>query len=66
MIECRAAVTWAVNEPFKMEQVLVAPPSAGEVRVKVTASGVCHSDLFFMRGGAGPVFPCILGHEGKH
>lgn len=41
------------------------PPKAGEVRVKIIASGVCHSDLFFMRGGAGPlVFPCVLGHEG--
>ena len=43
----------------------MATPKAGEVRIKIVASGVCHSDLFFIRGGAGPlVFPCILGHEG--
>lgn len=48
-----------------METIQVAIPKAGEVRVKIVASGVCHSDLFFLRGGAGPqVFPCILGHEG--
>lgn len=65
VITCRAAVTWAVNEPFKIEQVQVAPPLTGEVRVKIVASGVCHSDLFFIRGGAGPdCFPAILGHEG--
>ena len=65
VIECRAAVVWAVGEPFKMETIQVATPKAGEVRIKIVASGVCHSDLFFIRGGAGPlVFPCILGHEG--
>lgn len=65
IIECRAAVSWAIGEPFKMETIQVAIPKAGEVRVKIVASGVCHSDLFFLRGGAGPqVFPCILGHEG--
>ena len=43
----------------------MATPKAGEVRIRIVASGVCHSDLFFIRGGAGPlVFPCILGHEG--
>lgn len=48
-----------------METVQVAAPKAGEVRVKIVASGLCHSDLFFLRGAAGPhVFPCILGHEG--
>jgi S-(hydroxymethyl)glutathione dehydrogenase/alcohol dehydrogenase len=48
-----------------METIKVEPPKAGEVRVKIIASGVCHSDLFFIRGGAGPlVFPCVLGHEG--
>ncbi len=48
-----------------METIKVEAPKAGEVRVKIIASGVCHSDLFFMRGGAGPlVFPCVLGHEG--
>lgn len=65
VIECRAAVAWAVGEPFKMETVQVATPLSGEVRIKIVASGVCHSDLFFLRGGAGPlVFPCIMGHEG--
>lgn len=65
VIECRAAVAWAVGEPFKMETVQVAAPLAGEIRIRIVASGVCHSDLFFLRGGAGThVFPCIMGHEG--
>ena len=65
MIECRAAVNWAVNEPMKIETIQVAVPKAGEVRIKIVASGVCHSDLWIQRGGAGTaLFPCILGHEG--
>ena len=64
MIECKAAVAWAPND-LKMETVQVAAPKAGEVRIRIVASGVCHSDLFFLRAGAGPaIFPCILGHEG--
>lgn len=43
----------------------MAAPLAGEVRIKIVASGVCHSDLFFLRGGAGDHgFPMIMGHEG--
>ncbi len=65
VIECRAAVAWAVGEPLTMETVQVAVPLTGEVRIKIVASGVCHTDLFFQKGGDGPdVFPCILGHEG--
>ena len=43
----------------------VDPPKAGEVRVKVLFSGVCHTDAHTL-SGADPEgkFPCILGHEG--
>lgn len=65
MIECRAAVAWSAGKPLKIETVQVAAPQAGEVRIKIIASGVCHTDLFFQKGGSGSdVFPCILGHEG--
>ena len=48
-----------------METIQVSAPKAGEVRIKIVASGVCRSDLWFQRGGAGTeLFPCILGHEG--
>ena len=43
----------------------LAVPAAGEVRIKIVASGICRADLFFQLGGNGPdAFPCILGHEG--
>lgn len=64
-ISCRAAVAWAAGEPLKIEQVLVAPPKAGEVRVKIIASGVCHTDAFTLSGDDPEgIFPAILGHEG--
>ena len=64
-IQCQAAVAWAAGEPLKIEQIEVAPPQAGEVRIKVIASGVCNTDAFTLSGeDPEGVFPAILGHEG--
>lgn len=64
-ITCQAAVAWAPKEPLKIETIEVAPPKAGEVRVKIVASGVCHTDAYTL-GGLDPegLFPVVLGHEG--
>lgn len=65
VIQCRAAVAWAPKEPLVIETIEVAPPKAGEVRIKVLATGVCHTDAYTL-SGADPegLFPVILGHEG--
>ncbi|MGB2078195.1 MAG: S-(hydroxymethyl)glutathione dehydrogenase/class III alcohol dehydrogenase [Vibrio sp.] len=65
VIQSKAAVAWKAGEPLSMEIVDVAPPKAGEVRIKILATGVCHTDAYTL-SGADPegVFPCILGHEG--
>ncbi|KAJ3118880.1 hypothetical protein HK100_000530 [Physocladia obscura] len=65
IIKCKAAVAWAANQPLSVEDIEVAPPQKGEVRIKVIASGVCHTDQYTL-SGADPegVFPVILGHEG--
>lgn len=48
-----------------IETVEVAPPKSGEVRIRVVATGVCHTDAFTMSGqDPEGLFPCILGHEG--
>nr|WP_010133574.1 S-(hydroxymethyl)glutathione dehydrogenase/class III alcohol dehydrogenase [Microbulbifer agarilyticus] len=64
-ITCKAAVAWKAGEPLSIEEVVVAPPKAGEVRIRLLATGVCHTDAFTL-SGADPegVFPAILGHEG--
>lgn len=37
---CKAAVAWAANEPMKVEEIEVAPPKEGEVRVKVVSNAL--------------------------
>ena len=37
-ITCKAAVAWGANQPLKIEQVQVAPPKKGEVRIKIIES----------------------------
>lgn len=61
----RAAVLTGLSQPLEIrDDVEVAEPRAGEVRVRVAASGVCHSDLS-VRDGILPIpLPAVLGHEG--
>ena len=64
-ISCRAAVAWEPKKPLSLETVEVAPPKAGEVRIKILATGVCHTDSHTLSGSDPEgMFPCILGHEG--
>jgi len=65
VIKCKAAVAWEPNKPLSIEDIEVAPPKAGEVRIKIHATGVCHTDAYTLSGkDSEGVFPCILGHEG--
>lgn len=65
VIKCKAAVAWEKEKPLTIEDVEVAPPKAGEVRIKVLATGVCHTDAYTLDGhDPEGLFPVILGHEG--
>ncbi|CAG7823949.1 unnamed protein product [Allacma fusca] len=65
VIKCQAAVAWEAGKPLTLEEIEVAPPQAGEVRLKVLATGVCHTDAYTLSGqDPEGTFPCILGHEG--
>ncbi len=48
--------------PVVVDEVTVAPPGPGEVRVQMRAAGLCHTDLTASRDAAD--FPVVLGHEG--
>ena len=64
-IKSRAAVAFRPKEPLKIVEIDVAPPQKGEVRVRIVASGVCHTDAFTLSGeDPEGVFPMVLGHEG--
>ena len=57
-------MAWAANQPLSDETVVVAPPRAGEIRVKVMANALCHTDVYTLEGqDPEGLFPCILGHE---
>src|SRR5574337_144625 len=64
-MKSRAAVAWAAGKPLTIEEVDVAAPKAGEVLVRIVATGVCHTDAFTLSGDDPEgQFPVILGHEG--
>ena len=64
-IKSRAAVAFAANQPLQIVEVDVEAPKAGEVLVRIVASGVCHTDAFTLSGDDPEgIFPSILGHEG--
>ena len=63
-MEMQAAVLTEFNTPFKIETVSIAPPKAGEVMIKMAASGVCHSDWHVVEGLSYFPLPIICGHEG--
>jgi len=63
-IVCKAMVAHAPKQPLVCEMVTVDPPKAGEVRVKVVANALCHTDVYTWEGSDPEgLFPCILGHE---
>jgi succinate semialdehyde reductase (NADPH) len=59
----RAAVLNAVGDGLHLEEVPVPSPRAGEVLVRVSACGVCHTDLHVVKGEVAFPMPCVLGHE---
>ena len=64
-MKSRAAVAFAAGEPLKIVEIDVAPPRKGEVLVKISHTGVCHTDAFTLSGDDPEgMFPCVLGHEG--
>ena len=64
-MKSRAAVAFKAGEPLQIVEIDVAPPKKGEVLVKITHTGVCHTDAFTLSGDDPEgVFPAVLGHEG--
>ncbi|MCO5564667.1 hypothetical protein L7F22_018334 [Adiantum nelumboides] len=64
VIVCKAAVAWEALKPLTIEDVEVAPPQQGEVRIKITHTALCHTDSYTLDGkDPEGLFPCILGHE---
>lgn len=64
-MKTKAAVVKGINRPWEIEEIDLGDPVAGEVQIRLAASGLCHSDEH-LRSGATPLpsFPVLGGHEG--
>jgi S-(hydroxymethyl)glutathione dehydrogenase / alcohol dehydrogenase len=61
----KAAVLNGVDTPLEIrDDIELAPPGTGEVKITLGASGVCHSDLSVQNGTIPMPTPMVLGHEG--
>ncbi|PAV25727.1 S-(hydroxymethyl)glutathione dehydrogenase/alcohol dehydrogenase [Tamilnaduibacter salinus] len=64
-MKSRAAVGWEAGQPLTIEDIDVQGPKAGEVLVRIVATGVCHTDAFTISGkDPEGLFPSVFGHEG--
>ncbi|HZR80622.1 MAG TPA: Zn-dependent alcohol dehydrogenase [Candidatus Binatia bacterium] len=64
-MKSKAAILQNYGEKLVLDEIDVADPQDGEVRVKMRASGVCHSDMHVIKGDLPIPTPCVLGHEGS-
>jgi S-(hydroxymethyl)glutathione dehydrogenase/alcohol dehydrogenase len=62
-MKTRAAICRTFKAPLVIEEVELAEPGQGEIRVKIAACAICHSDLFFVDGAWGGELPAVYGHE---
>jgi S-(hydroxymethyl)glutathione dehydrogenase/alcohol dehydrogenase len=63
-VKTKAAILWELNTPWSVEEIELDAPKAGEVLVKIAASGMCHSDEHVVTGDLPFAMPIIGGHEG--
>ena len=64
-MKMKAAVAWQAGKPLEIEDIDIAGPKAGEVLIKMVATGVCHTDAYTLSGeDPEGLFPAVLGHEG--
>ena len=59
----RAAVCRAFGEPLVIEEIELAAPDRGEIRVEIAACAICQSDIHYLEGAWGGALPAVYGHE---
>jgi S-(hydroxymethyl)glutathione dehydrogenase/alcohol dehydrogenase len=59
----KAAICYEFGKPLVIEEVDIDPPQQGEVKVKLAATAICHSDIHDIRGELGGELPVLAGHE---
>lgn len=59
----KAAVCYEFKKPLVVEELDIAKPQKGEVKVRLAATAICHSDIHFINGDLGGKLPFVPGHE---
>jgi NDMA-dependent alcohol dehydrogenase len=59
----KAAVCYEIGKPLVVEEINLDPPKKGEVKIKMAATAVCHSDIHFFSGDLPGQPPFVGGHE---
>ena len=59
----RAAVCRAFGEPLGIEELELAAPNRGELRIEIAACAICQSDIHYVDGAWGGTLPAVYGHE---
>ena len=59
----KAAVSFSFGSPLVIDEIFIDDPRKDEVKVKITACAICHSDILYMDGAWGGRLPTIYGHE---
>jgi S-(hydroxymethyl)glutathione dehydrogenase / alcohol dehydrogenase len=59
----KAAVCYEYGKPLVVEDIDIDPPKKGEVKVRIAATALCHSDIHMIRGELGGKLPMVPGHE---
>ena len=59
----KAAVCYEFGKPLVVEELTLRAPRPDEVRVKVAATAICHSDIHDIHGDFGGMVPFVGGHE---
>ncbi|GAC1533597.1 MAG: Zn-dependent alcohol dehydrogenase [Herpetosiphon sp.] len=59
----KAAVCYEFGEPLVIEEIAIGAPQRGEVKVRLAATAICHSDVHAIRGEWGGTMPFVAGHE---
>lgn len=62
-MKIKAAVCREFAQPLSIEVVELASPGPGEMRVKIAACAICHSDIHYADGAWGGELPTVFGHE---
>ena len=62
-MKTKAAVCRAFGQPLVIEDIEIAAVRPGEIKVKIAACAICHSDIFYVEGAWGGELPAVYGHE---